>query len=95
MMVNNEIGVIQPIAAIGALCRAKGKAFRCDAVQAPGKVPIDLRIACGTGKTRESLCERQRRTPQRKLQLRRGRIADHRDQGGGRLIGVSLHVSIA
>ena len=42
MMVNNEIGVIQDIAAIGALCRAKGIIFHCDAVQAAGKVEIDV-----------------------------------------------------
>jgi cysteine desulfurase len=42
MMVNNEIGVIQPIAEIGELCRAKGIVFHCDAVQAAGKIPIDL-----------------------------------------------------
>ena len=42
MMVNNEIGVIQPIAEIGELCRARGIVFHCDAVQAAGKLPIDL-----------------------------------------------------
>ncbi|MFJ1254989.1 IscS subfamily cysteine desulfurase [Cupriavidus sp. CuC1] len=42
MMVNNEIGVIQPVAQIGELCRAKGILFHCDAVQAAGKIPIDL-----------------------------------------------------
>jgi cysteine desulfurase len=42
MMVNNEIGVIQPIAEIGALCRARGIIFHCDAVQAASKLPIDL-----------------------------------------------------
>ena len=42
MMVNNEIGVIQPIAEIGELCRAHGIIFHCDAVQAAGKIPIDL-----------------------------------------------------
>ena len=42
MMVNNEIGVIQPIAEIGELCRAKGIVFHCDAVQAAGKLEIDL-----------------------------------------------------
>jgi len=42
MMVNNEIGVIQPIAEIGEICRAKGILFHCDAVQAAGKIPIDL-----------------------------------------------------
>ncbi|MBK8064591.1 MAG: IscS subfamily cysteine desulfurase [Betaproteobacteria bacterium] len=42
MMVNNEIGVIQPIAEIGEICREKGIVFHCDAVQAAGKLPIDL-----------------------------------------------------
>jgi cysteine desulfurase len=42
MLVNNEIGVIQDIAAIGALCRARGVLFHVDAAQATGKVEIDL-----------------------------------------------------
>ena len=42
MMVNNEIGVIQPIAEIGEICREKGIIFHCDAVQAAGKVVIDM-----------------------------------------------------
>ena len=42
MLVNNEIGVIQPIDEIGALCRSKGIIFHCDAAQAVGKVHIDL-----------------------------------------------------
>jgi len=42
MMVNNEIGVIQPITEIGEICRTKGIIFHCDAVQAAGKIPIDL-----------------------------------------------------
>jgi len=42
MMVNNEIGVVQPIAEIGEICRSKGIIFHCDAVQAAGKIPIDL-----------------------------------------------------
>ena len=42
MMVNNEIGVIQPIAEIGELCRSKGIIFHCEAVQAAGKMEIDL-----------------------------------------------------
>ncbi|MFM9972522.1 MAG: IscS subfamily cysteine desulfurase [Burkholderiales bacterium] len=41
MMVNNEIGVIQPIAEIGELCRSKGIIFHCDAVQGAGKLEID------------------------------------------------------
>ena len=42
MMVNNEIGVIQPIAAIGEICREKGVIFHVDAAQATGKMPLDL-----------------------------------------------------
>ena len=42
MMVNNEIGVIQDIEAIGELCRGRGILFHVDAAQASGKVPIDL-----------------------------------------------------
>ncbi|WP_374584708.1 IscS subfamily cysteine desulfurase [Pseudoduganella sp.] len=42
MMVNNEIGVIQPIKDIAAFCRKKGIIFHCDAAQATGKVAIDL-----------------------------------------------------
>jgi cysteine desulfurase len=42
MYVNNEIGVIQDIAAIGELCRAKGIVFHVDAAQATGKIEIDL-----------------------------------------------------
>ena len=43
MMVNNEIGVIQPVAEIGELCRSRGIIFHCDAVQAAGKIAIDLK----------------------------------------------------
>ncbi|MGA8006940.1 MAG: IscS subfamily cysteine desulfurase [Burkholderiales bacterium] len=42
MFVNNEIGVIQDIPAIGELCRAKGALFHVDSAQATGKCPIDL-----------------------------------------------------
>ena len=42
MFVNNETGVIQDVAAIGAICRAKGVLFHVDAAQAAGKVAIDL-----------------------------------------------------
>ena len=42
MFVNNEIGVIQDIPAIGALCRERGVLFHVDAAQATGKVAIDL-----------------------------------------------------
>ncbi|GAB4180103.1 MAG: IscS subfamily cysteine desulfurase [Rhodocyclaceae bacterium] len=42
MLVNNEIGVIQPIAEIGEICRDRGIVFHVDAAQATGKTPIDL-----------------------------------------------------
>ncbi len=42
MLVNNEIGVIQDITALGNLCRANGTLFHVDAAQATGKVDIDL-----------------------------------------------------
>jgi cysteine desulfurase len=42
MMVNNEIGVIQPVWEIGELCREKGIVFHVDAVQGAGRVDIDM-----------------------------------------------------
>jgi cysteine desulfurase len=42
MMVNNEIGVIQPVWEIAELCRKKGIIFHCDAVQGGGRVEIDM-----------------------------------------------------
>ena len=43
MYANNEIGTIQPIAQIGAICRQKGVLFHTDAVQAAGHLPIDVK----------------------------------------------------
>ena len=42
MAANNEIGTIEPIAAIGAVCRAAGVLFHTDAVQAVGHIPVDV-----------------------------------------------------
>jgi cysteine desulfurase len=42
MAVNNEIGVIQPLAEIGALCRRYGAYFHSDGAQAVGKIPLDV-----------------------------------------------------
>jgi cysteine desulfurase len=42
MAAHNEIGVIQPLAEIGALCRSKGVLFHSDAAQAFGKIPLDV-----------------------------------------------------
>src|SRR6187401_2939076 len=44
MLVNNEIGVIQDVATIGAMCRERGIVFHVDAAQATGKVTIDLAV---------------------------------------------------
>ncbi|MBQ3562709.1 MAG: aminotransferase class V-fold PLP-dependent enzyme, partial [Clostridia bacterium] len=43
MYANNEIGTVQPIAEIGAVCREKGVVFHTDAVQAVGNVEIDVK----------------------------------------------------
>jgi cysteine desulfurase len=42
MAANNEIGVLQPVEEIGKLCRERGVIFHTDAVQAIGKVPVDV-----------------------------------------------------
>jgi cysteine desulfurase len=43
MLANNEIGVIQPIARMARLARERGALFHCDAAQAAGKIPVDVR----------------------------------------------------
>lgn len=43
MYANNEIGTIQPIGQIGAICRERGVLFHTDAVQAVGHIPVDVR----------------------------------------------------
>ena len=42
MLANNEVGTINPLAEIGRICRERGVLLHCDAVQAAGKIPIDL-----------------------------------------------------
>ena len=42
MAVNNEIGTIQPLSEIGAVCKARDVVFHCDAVQGVGRIPIDI-----------------------------------------------------
>lgn len=42
MAVNNEIGVVQPIAEIGKICRDRKVFFHTDAAQAAGKIPLDV-----------------------------------------------------
>jgi cysteine desulfurase len=46
MAANNEVGSLQPIADIGRLCKERGVLFHTDAVQAVGKVPLDVEV-CG------------------------------------------------
>jgi cysteine desulfurase len=46
MAANNEIGVLQPIAEIGKMCRERGVLFHTDAVQAVGKIPVDVEREC-------------------------------------------------
>ncbi|HEY0942560.1 MAG TPA: aminotransferase class V-fold PLP-dependent enzyme [Steroidobacter sp.] len=46
MHVNNEIGVIQDVAAVGRACRERGVVFHVDAAQSAGKLPIDVGSAC-------------------------------------------------
>ena len=43
MFANNEIGTVQPIAEIGAVCKEKGVLFHTDAVQAAGNIPLDVK----------------------------------------------------
>lgn len=43
MFANNELGTIQPVAEIGSICRSAGVLFHCDAVQAAGILPIDVK----------------------------------------------------
>jgi cysteine desulfurase len=42
MLANNEIGVIQPLKEIAAICRERGVTIHCDATQAVGKIPVDV-----------------------------------------------------
>ena len=42
MLANNEIGIIQPLAEIAAICKSRGVLLHCDATQAVGKMPIDV-----------------------------------------------------
>lgn len=43
MHANNEMGTLQPIAEIGALCRERGIVFHCDACQTVGHIPVDVK----------------------------------------------------
>jgi cysteine desulfurase len=43
MLANNEVGIIQPLPEIAAICKARGALLHCDATQAVGKLPVDVR----------------------------------------------------
>lgn len=43
MLANNEVGTVQPVAEVAAICRERGITVLCDAVQAAGKLPIEVR----------------------------------------------------
>jgi len=43
MLANNELGTLQPIESLARIARSRGVLFHCDAVQAPGRVPLDVR----------------------------------------------------
>lgn len=45
MAANNEVGTLQPLAALGAVCQERGVLFHVDAAQAAGRVPLDVRAA--------------------------------------------------
>ncbi len=42
MLANNEVGTVQPVAEIGRLCRERGIPFHSDAIQAPGRLPLNV-----------------------------------------------------
>jgi cysteine desulfurase len=44
MLANNEVGTINPVAEIGAICRARHVLLHCDAVQAVGRIPVDVSL---------------------------------------------------
>ena len=48
MLANNEIGVVQPLAEIAEICAARGVLLHCDATQAVGKIPLDVRQAAAS-----------------------------------------------
>ena len=92
MAVNNEIGVVQDIEAIGNICRERGVLFHCDATQAPGKLIIDtqkLKIDL------MSLSPRVRIEPQihgggHERGMRSGTLATHQIVGMGEAYRLAL-----
>ena len=84
MFANNETGVLQPIAEVVRIARSAGALVHCDAVQAAGKVPVDLH---GLGVDYLSLVRPQARRPDRRRRVgRAGRCAvcrrPHRRRAG-------------
>lgn len=86
MYANNEIGTIQPVAEIGAICREHGVLFHTDAVQAVGNVPIDVKAQ---NIDMLSLSGHKIHTPKGigALYLRKGVVIDGFMHGGGQESG--------
>jgi cysteine desulfurase len=82
MYANNEIGVIQPVSEIGRICREKNVLFHCDAVQAFGKIPVNV-DADGIGLMSVSAHKMYGPKGVGALYVRRGiRLAAQMDGGG-------------
>ena len=87
MLANNEIGTVQPVAALAALCSDRGVAFHTDAAQAAGKIPLDL---AALGVSLLSLSAHKMHGPMGvgALYLRNGTTLAPRSFGGGQECGL-------
>ncbi len=70
MLANNETGTIQPVAEAASICRRHGARLHVDAVQAAGRMPVDLR-GTGRGQPRDLGAQARRPTGAGALLLRR------------------------
>ena len=86
MWANNEIGTIHPIAEIGKIAKEKGIVFHCDAVQAVGKIPVDVEKATVSTSRRSARTRFTGRRESARLYVRskgpRVRISPQMDGGG-------------
>ena len=90
MLANNELGTLQPVAEVAAACRERGIPVLCDAVQAVGKIPVDVRRARGRLPDRRGATSSTARSAPRpsgcarEWRSRRTSWAAARSGGGGR-----------